>query len=67
MDVMELDDGPVLSVGNSKGELFVWEIAENQFVDEYLKKNWSWNFGNLSILICIKGFQFFNLLLVRYH
>lgn len=39
MDVMELDDGPVLSVGNSKGELFVWEIAENQFVDEYLKKN----------------------------
>jgi hypothetical protein len=33
MDVMELDDGPILSVGNSKVEIFVCEIAENQNVD----------------------------------
>jgi hypothetical protein len=33
MDIMDLDDGPILSVGNEKGELFVWEIGENQAVD----------------------------------
>jgi hypothetical protein len=33
MDLMDLDDGPILSIGNQKGELFVWEIAENQAVD----------------------------------
>lgn len=33
MDVMDLDNGPILSVGNEKGELFVWEIGENQAVD----------------------------------
>ena len=33
IDVMDLDDGPIITVGNEKGELFVWEIGENQNVD----------------------------------
>jgi hypothetical protein len=39
MDVMELETGPVLSVGNQKGELFVWDVTENDQVDEYWKLN----------------------------
>jgi hypothetical protein len=27
LDVLEDDAGPVLSVGNTKGELFVWDIT----------------------------------------
>lgn len=27
LDILEDDSGPVLSVGNTKGELFVWDIT----------------------------------------
>jgi hypothetical protein len=29
LDLLDEDEGPVLSAGNSKGELFVWDVTEN--------------------------------------
>lgn len=37
LEVLEDKEGPVLSVGNSHGQLFVWDVTENQQVDSYWK------------------------------
>lgn len=39
MDVLEEKDGPVLSVGNSKGELFVWDVTENEKIAAHWSNN----------------------------
>ena len=37
LEVMEDEEGPVIGCGNSKGELFVWDVTENQKVNSYWK------------------------------
>ena len=37
MDLMECESGPVLSCGNGSGELFVWDVTENENIDVYWK------------------------------
>lgn len=32
LDLLEQESGPVVSAGNSKGELFVWDVTENERV-----------------------------------
>ena len=39
LDVYETEEGPVLSCGNAKGELFVWDVTENQQFNNYWKAN----------------------------
>jgi hypothetical protein len=39
MDLMETDDGPLLVCGNGKAELFVWDVTENENVNNYWKAN----------------------------
>ena len=34
---MESEEGPIISCGNAKGELFVWDVTENKNVDSYWK------------------------------
>jgi hypothetical protein len=39
LDLLEEAEGPVLGAGNSKGELFVWDVTENERIDAYWKKH----------------------------
>lgn len=32
LDLMETDTGPILTCGNGKGELFVWDVTETQSI-----------------------------------
>ena len=41
LQVLEEESGPVIGCGNSKGELFVWDVTENQNVNEHWNK-WKW-------------------------
>lgn len=35
LDLYETGDGPILSVGNGRGELFVWDVTENENFNNY--------------------------------
>jgi hypothetical protein len=35
LDVLEDDAGPILSAGNTNGELFVWDVTENEKINAY--------------------------------
>lgn len=37
LELMESEEGPIISCGNAKGELFVWDVTENKNVDSYWK------------------------------
>ena len=34
LGMMEDQEGPVLAAGNGKGELFVWDVTEDERVDK---------------------------------
>lgn len=38
LQVLEEETGPVIGCGNSKGELFVWDVTENKNVNEHWMK-----------------------------
>lgn len=35
LDLLEDDAGPILSAGNTHGELFVWDVTENERINAY--------------------------------
>ena len=35
LDLYETESGPIVSCGNGKGELFVWDVTENQQFEGY--------------------------------
>lgn len=39
LDLIEVAEGPVVTCGNGKGEVFVWDVTEDQNVSNYWKSN----------------------------
>ena len=39
LDLLDEKDGPIISAGNTQGELFVWDVTENQKVANYWNSN----------------------------
>ena len=35
LDLLDEEAGPILTAGNSKGELFVWDATENEGLSAY--------------------------------